>query len=398
MSDIVEGLGTAAEGGLFAKAVSGKRGGEPELEKGHFAEGACLNCGTPLVGDHCHACGQKAHLHRTLSAFMHDIAHGAVHFDSKTWRTLPRLIFKPGELTRRYIDGERTRFVSPMALFLFSIFLMFAVFQFAGLSAPTDLQGDTSGQLSELTLEQRERLENRRDVLAGRVDDTERTQEQREKDAIDLAAIEQQIEALDAAQEELPFLRSSDAGSEEATRSDTVGSIAGLPVVVGASGEPEAEPAASSEASVEQSLENVGWLEKAGEKWRNNPGLMIYKLQTNFYKFSWLLIPLSIPFVWLMFFWKRRFRAYDHAIFVTYSLAFMTLLILALVLAGLGGAPASIVAIASLAIPPIHIYKQLRGAYGLSRLSSLWRLVVLLNFIGIILGLFTASLLMLGLF
>ena len=42
MSDIVEGLGTAAEGGLFAKAVSGKQGGGPELEKGHFAEGACL--------------------------------------------------------------------------------------------------------------------------------------------------------------------------------------------------------------------------------------------------------------------------------------------------------------------------------------------------------------------
>ena len=397
MSDIVEGLGTAAEGGLFAKAVSGKQGGGPELEKGHFAEGACLNCGTPLVGDHCHACGQKAHLHRTLSAFMHDIAHGAVHFDSKTWRTLPRLIFKPGELTRRYIDGERTRFVSPMALFLFSIFLMFAVFQFAGLSAPTDLQGDTSGQLSELTLEQRERLENRRDVLAGRVDDTERTQEQREKDAIDLAAIEQQIEALDAAQEELPFLRSSDAGSEERTESDTVGSIAGLPVVVGASGEPEAEPAASSEESVEQSLENVGWLEKAGEKWRNNPGLMIYKLQTNFYKFSWLLIPLSIPFVWLIFAWKRGFRAYDHAIFVTYSLSFMTMLILAIVLAGMAGLSPGYVALASLLIPPIHIYKHLRGTYALSRFSALWRLGVMSFLIVVILGLFAMLLMLLGL-
>ncbi|AXK41676.1 DUF3667 domain-containing protein [Erythrobacter aureus] len=136
MSDIVEGLGTAVEGGLYAKAVAERPGGATPLKKGHFAEGACLNCGTQLVGEHCHHCGQKAHLHRTLSAFMHDIAHGAVHFDSKTWRTLPRLLFKPGELTRRYIDGERTRFVSPMALFLFSIFLMFAVFQIAGISAP----------------------------------------------------------------------------------------------------------------------------------------------------------------------------------------------------------------------------------------------------------------------
>ena len=170
MSDIVEGLGTAVEGGLFAKAVSEKPGDGPALDKGHFAEGACLNCGTPLVGEHCHACGQKAHLHRTLSAFMHDVAHGAVHFDSKTWRTLPRLIFKPGELTRRYIDGERTRFVSPMALFLFSIFLMFAIFQFAGISAPTDFTGNREGELRELAGEQLERLETRRDTLAERAE------------------------------------------------------------------------------------------------------------------------------------------------------------------------------------------------------------------------------------
>ena len=32
------------------------------------------------------------------------------------------------------------------------------------------------------------------------------------------------------------------------------------------------------------------------KKWQENPGLMLYKLQANGYKFSWLLIPLSIPF------------------------------------------------------------------------------------------------------
>ena len=40
-------------------------------------------------------------------------------------RTLPMLAWKPGELTRRYIDGQRARFVSPIALFLFCVFLMF---------------------------------------------------------------------------------------------------------------------------------------------------------------------------------------------------------------------------------------------------------------------------------
>ena len=142
MSEIGEALGTAVEGGLFAKALGKGSQAQPEhreLEDGHFAEGACLNCGTELIGSHCHACGQKAHLHRTVRAFMHDLLHGALHFEGKTWKTLPMLALKPGELTRRYIEGERKRFVSPMALFLFSIFLMFAVFQVVGLTAPTDI-------------------------------------------------------------------------------------------------------------------------------------------------------------------------------------------------------------------------------------------------------------------
>ena len=142
MSDFGEALGTAVEGGLFSRALARKNGGDGQaapLDHGHFAEGDCLNCGTRLIGNHCHECGQKAHLHRTMGAFLHDLMHGALHFEGKTWKTLPMLFFKPGELTRRYIEGQRARFVSPMALFLFSIFLMFAVFQAVGLSTPTDI-------------------------------------------------------------------------------------------------------------------------------------------------------------------------------------------------------------------------------------------------------------------
>src|SRR5687768_7234608 len=112
MSDL-EGIGDAATGGILARAVE-PRAGEAD---GRTHKGACLNCGAPLAGEFCHACGQKAHVHRTLSAFGHDIAHSVMHFDGKLWRTLPLLAWHPGDLTRRYIHGERASFVSPMALF-----------------------------------------------------------------------------------------------------------------------------------------------------------------------------------------------------------------------------------------------------------------------------------------
>lgn len=76
MSEFGDALGTASEGGLFARAVSRATGRGKTDESGHFVEGNCLNCGTELIGSHCHACGQKAHLHRTLSAVGHDLVHG----------------------------------------------------------------------------------------------------------------------------------------------------------------------------------------------------------------------------------------------------------------------------------------------------------------------------------
>src|SRR6266542_3913661 len=118
----LEALGDAVTGGVLSRALEPTAG-----ESGHTDETNCLNCGAPLTGPFCNQCGQHAHVHRTLRAFFHDFAHGVLHFEGKIWRTLPLLAWKPGDLTRRYIDGQRASFVSPIALFLFSVFLMFAV-------------------------------------------------------------------------------------------------------------------------------------------------------------------------------------------------------------------------------------------------------------------------------
>ena len=81
-----EGVAEIAQGALTARAVEPAHG---EADAGHTHESACLNCATPLVGAHCHACGQAAHVHRTLAAFFHDLLHGVFHFEGKIWRTLP---------------------------------------------------------------------------------------------------------------------------------------------------------------------------------------------------------------------------------------------------------------------------------------------------------------------
>ena len=142
------------------------------------------------------------------------------------------------------------------------------------------------------------------------------------------------------------------------------------------------------------------WFNDAFRKAKDNPSLLIYKLQTNAYKFSWALIPISVPFLWLLFLHRRRYRryrAYDHTVFVTYSIAFMSLGLIALSLLRLIGAPEVVPALAIAFVPPVHIYKQLRGAYQLSRWSALWRTFVLINFAFIAASLFFTLLLALGL-
>ena len=106
MSDISDGIGGMVEGGAHGRAAEREvnpagRGGSAaraNTEKGHFHESECLNCGAQLVGSHCHHCGQEAHLHRTVGAFLHDLMHGVLHLDGKIWRTLPMLVLKPGHL------------------------------------------------------------------------------------------------------------------------------------------------------------------------------------------------------------------------------------------------------------------------------------------------------------
>lgn len=150
MSGFGEGIGTAIEGGLPGRAVEPTHG---EAGETSHAPAECANCTAEFAGHFCPQCGQKAHIHRSLAAIGHDIMHGVLHLDGKLWNTLPLLTFKPGALTRRYIAGERAKFVSPMSMFLFTIFAMFAVFQMVGISPSADLaegwnnsSGDSSGK------------------------------------------------------------------------------------------------------------------------------------------------------------------------------------------------------------------------------------------------------------
>ena len=127
-----------------------------------------------------------------------------------------------------------------------------------------------------------------------------------------------------------------------------------------------------------------------------DPEFAYYKLKANAYKFSWLLIVISLPFLWLLFPFSRRFKIYDHAIYVTYSIAFMSLLFsLSMILTAVG-ITHGLVTLVLLLFAAWHMYRQFKDAYQLSRSGTLLRLPLLYGFACASLSLFFAFLMMMG--
>ena len=79
----------------------------------------CLNCGTPLVGAFCHACGQRSSTALpTLRQFVAGGVSSVVDLDGRFWQSLRRLVATPGALSTDFIEGRRASVLHPVQLFL----------------------------------------------------------------------------------------------------------------------------------------------------------------------------------------------------------------------------------------------------------------------------------------
>lgn len=387
MSGEADAAGDVLTGAIIAGTIEGTAG-----KQGPEAHGKCLNCGAQLDGAFCASCGQRAHLHRSLLSLGHDILHGVFHFEGKMWRTIPELCFHPGRLTRRYIDGERAKFVSPMALYLFTVFLMFAVFSFTTSnlfdSTKDSVAGDVVEQWKENNESAKQRTQEKIEAVREQLEDQDLSPAKR-------ARLEGDLSDLQAAQTVMDALAN---GNWDALKNLETNEKAKQAIE-------EAKAKASAgikSGSTSHTDMNIGWpalqqrLEHGAKELKDNPSLAFYKLKIASYKYSWALIPLSVPFMWLLFFWRRDIHLYDHAIFITYSISFMMMFLILLTLASAFGVSGAIWGTAIGIVPPLHLYKQLRHSYGLSRFGAFLRLFLLSIGISIVLTIFFVLLLLIG--
>lgn len=441
-------LGNAAE--TLAAIVVSEELGKPNTPKDGGDSSnpedtkQCANCGTKLNGVYCHACGQYSHIHRSLLHMFEEVLHGIFHFDTKAWRTIPALIFRPGHLTKSYIEGKRTSFVSPLALFLFLIFLMFFVFSFT-MKGPSDeilnspvvrentvkkleasqaLKQEQLAALAKLpkqTSEARDlqqeiretqsdirKYQDRLDSLDGKTINVEEVQLQLAKNQKELAEAqtkEAAYEALSPAEkntsdikpwevaqdirdlereikyytrrlEKSQAMKEQTATEAKSSKSDA-GSNQALKTKINTG---DASATSKVSASPEGDLEDLSKIPYVGEALAHadkNRELTLYKMKKNAASSAFLLMPISLPFLWLLFAFKRKYVMFDHAVFSLYSLSFMCLLLITIAIlsrfdfTGTAG-------FLFMTIPPVHMFVQLRHAYSLGIFGSLWRTMALL--------------------
>jgi len=307
MSGEIEAAGAAVTAGLVAGAI------EPGKPHGEAVHGACPNCGAELYGDYCSKCGQPAHLHRTLGHMIEEFLHGLLHFDTRAWRTLPMLVFRPGTLTREYIHGKRAKYISPLAMYLLIVFTMFAVFAFTG--------GASGGAGSVVQ------------VGAG------------------------------ADPSLAPVVEAGPGNYRVDTNGDVFAQIK--------------EAYERGDLNVNTGVE---FLDKKIKHKLENPELAFYKIQNAAYKFAFLLVPISLPLVWLLFFWKRGVTLFDHTVYILYSLSYVSFLFIVLSLLAAWAEGFEFLMPWLILSVPVHAFFQMKGGYSLGWFSALWRTPVLMFF------------------
>jgi hypothetical protein len=89
----------------------------------------CANCGTPMQGEFCHACGQSIHsVLKPIHGMLEDTLDIVFHVDGRVVHTIPPLLLKPGFLTLEYFSGRRVRYIAPFRLmFVLSLLAFFVI-------------------------------------------------------------------------------------------------------------------------------------------------------------------------------------------------------------------------------------------------------------------------------
>ncbi|MEZ4793339.1 MAG: DUF3667 domain-containing protein [Gelidibacter sp.] len=95
----------------------------------HIAINTCKNCNQLLQDKYCHYCGEKIVEDDDFSikTILQQTVDGVTNVDSKVIKSFKYLLFKPGRLTKLYVEGVRKPYMKPIQMFLIANVLFFFI-------------------------------------------------------------------------------------------------------------------------------------------------------------------------------------------------------------------------------------------------------------------------------
>jgi hypothetical protein len=112
-------VGDAVASALDEPRQKKRRWWQRKAKKEEPALTHCENCGEELRGRYCYKCGQAAvNYHRSFRHVIVDVLDSFLNWDSKFIQSLGLLLWKPGRLTNKFLEGHRVRVVHPLRLYL----------------------------------------------------------------------------------------------------------------------------------------------------------------------------------------------------------------------------------------------------------------------------------------
>ena len=113
----------------------------------------CKNCDSELKPEFefCPSCGQKVNDELTLKILFYNTISNYFSFDARFLKSFFPLMFKPGYLARKYLDGKRLLFLHPAQMYLFVSFAFFFIFSFSVQKQADQVNDELKKTLSKST-------------------------------------------------------------------------------------------------------------------------------------------------------------------------------------------------------------------------------------------------------
>lgn len=344
---------------------------------------SCLNCEQPLdLSDrYCPYCSQlNSTKQLRISDFFSEFVNSIVSFDSRLRYTLKDLLFKPGTITKNYVEGKRLKYANPFRFFLSVSIIYFLANTFISNNI-TNEKNDFNQQINKAIPFLNINIEDNKGEML---------------DSLLVSELENIDEGspLSSSQINDSITKFTSLIKKQSLKKDTTKTVA----IKEYKTEQELDTLSWEESSIErvgtyinfykdtkisnpsQALDSLGHHNTRYNRWLYNKNLAFDKIKADPYGFIsytlnkipfflFLFTPFFALFFWLLYF-NKKISYMEHIVFVFHIFSFVFLcMIIALIIDTIIGIDL-IYTLLFVLIGPFYFYKALRNFYKQNRVFT----------------------------